>query len=98
MAKHDLAWFQDRKGKEIIRQFTSSEGVTTETKVTIQGEKGDGFVEYFFGLQDEGYTFRDTGATIAAEVYDFDLPEVEQKKAGKIKLHIGDVGCESCSA
>lgn len=92
MAKHDLAWFQARKNKEVIREYEGN-----ETKVTIQGEKGDGYVEYFHSLQDEGFTFRDTAANMAS--YDFDLPEGDGKKAAKPKITIADGGvCISCES
>lgn len=91
--KHDISWFTARKNKEVVRIYDG-----LETKVVITGDKADKYIEYFHGLQEQGFTFKDTGATIATQAYDFDLPEVEQKKAGKPRIHVSDVSCQSCSA
>ena len=90
---HDLAWFQARKNKEVIREYEGN-----ETKVTIQGERGEAYVEYFHSLQDEGFTFTDTAANMAAQEYDFDLPEGDGKKAAKPRVHISEEICISCSS
>ena len=38
-----------------------------ETRVTISGDRSEKYIEYFFGLQDNGYSFKDTVETIAAQ-------------------------------
>ena len=91
MTKHDLDWFKARKGKEIIRMYKDN-----ETKVIINGEAGDNYIDYFFNLQNEGFAFRDTGATIAVQNYDFDLPEPDKKRAARPKISVSDSVCTSC--
>lgn len=87
---HDLSWFQARKGKDIIRTYKDN-----DTQVTIvKGEKAD---KYMFDLQDEGFTFRDTAETLA-EASTMDLEQFMDTKKTKPRIHISDIGCESCSA
>lgn len=93
MTKFDLTWFQERKGKEIIRMYKGN-----ETKVTILKEKGEDYAKYFHDLQNEGFTFRDTGENIAASSYNFDLPEVESKPVTKPRISISDNLCLACEA
>lgn len=91
MTKFDLTWFQERKGKEIIRMYKGN-----ETRVTILKEKGEDYAKYFHDLQNEGFTFKDTGENIAAASYNFELPEVENKVAARPRISVSDSRCIAC--
>lgn len=87
--KHDLAWFTARIGKDIIRTYKGNDTVVT----IVKNEKAD---QYMFGLQDEGFTFRDTAETIA-EASTMDLEQfMDKKKATGVKVHVGGSQCISC--
>lgn len=53
-----LDWFTARIGKDVVRTYNGNDTVVT----IVKNEKAD---HYMFGLQDEGFTFRDTAETIA---------------------------------
>lgn len=55
-----LEWFKQREGMDVIRIYNN-----LETRVTICGDRSDKYIEYFFNLQKEGYTFKDTNENIA---------------------------------
>lgn len=88
---HEISWFTARIGKDVVRSYAGNDTVVT----ILKGEKAD---KYMHELQAEGFTFRDTAQTIAEAQYDFELPVVEAKKSGKIRIHVSDEGCPSCSA
>lgn len=86
---HDLAWFTARIGKDVIRTYNGNDTVVS----ILKGEKAD---KYFFDLQKDGFTFRDTTSTIA-EADTMDLEQfMDKKKATGVKVHVGGSQCISC--
>lgn len=80
-----LEWFTARIGKDVIRTYKDN-----DTQVTIvKGEKAD---KYMFGLQDEGFTFRDTAETLAEAST---VPQ-EASKPARPRIHISDDACTAC--
>jgi hypothetical protein len=57
--------------------------------------KNRGELNYYLDMQKQGFTYHVVDNALND---DFDLPEVEQKKAANPKLHVGGSTCESCES